>query len=173
VPKTRSITVFLFVLMTCAPNTFAQSAQPIFFSHDKGSFSATGDWIAIDPKVKPPYPSETEIDCFKNNLTCVEATAEFYMGHPHVSLSYFQVIRWDDDGIIASDSSGVCMTVAMQISFAEKRISSTHSAKQLNDKTKDACKFFQADNTEEDIFVLKGSERWRKEHSFITPKPPK
>jgi len=94
----------------------------------------------------------------------VEATAEFYSGHPHVTLSYLQIIRWDYDGIVASDSSGICMTVTVQISFAEKHISSTHSAKQLNDKTKEACKYFGAEKTEEDIFVLRGSERWAKEH---------
>jgi hypothetical protein len=62
------------------------------------------------------------------------------------------------------------MTVTLQISFAEKRISSTHSMKQLDDKTKGACNFFGADKTQEDIFVLKGSERWNKEHSFLPEK---
>jgi hypothetical protein len=149
-------------LLTCAPNVLSQSAAPTFFSHDRNNFTATGDWAPADTKTVSSFPSETEIDCFKNSMSCVEATAEFYSGHPHVTLNYLQVIRWDDDGMVASDSSGICMTVTVQISFAEKRISSTHSAKQLNDKMQQACKYFGAEKPEEDIFVLKGSERWVK-----------
>ena len=170
--KTDVATVVL-LLFTCAPSTRAQSARPIFFAYDKNGFSATGSWIPADTKTSSSVRSETEIDCFKNSLSCVEATAEFYSGHPHVTLNYLQVIKWDNDGIIASDSSGICMTVAVQISFAEKRISSTHSAKQLNDKTKEACKYFGAEKTEEEIFVLRGSERWMKEHDLIPEKSAK
>jgi hypothetical protein len=36
---------------------------------------------------------------------------------------------------------------------------SRHSAKQLNDKIKEACKFFGAEKTEEEIFVLKGQNQ--------------
>lgn len=170
--KTAVATVFF--LLTCAQSALPQSAAPpIYFSHDKNNFTATGDWTPADTKTSSSFPSETEIDCFKSSLSCVEATAEFYSGHPHVTLNYLQVIRWDDDGMVVSDSSGICMTVTVQISFAEKRISSTHSAKQLNDKTKEACKYFGAEKTEEDIFVLKGSERWNKEHSLIPEKSAK
>lgn len=151
--------------------TLPASAQVIYFTYVKDQFSATGNWVAADTKAKPEIPSETEIDCNKNSRACVEATAEFYMGHPHVTVNYYQVIRWDADGIIATDTSGTCMTVTLQISLADKRISSTHAVKRLDQEAKEACKFFQADKTEEDIFVLKGSERWRKEHSFIPPRP--
>jgi hypothetical protein len=170
--KTRAskAALLVFILVTSAPSMRAQSKQPIFFSYDKDNFTATGDWTPMDTKMKPPFPSETEIDCSKSSMACVEATAEFYGGHPHVTINYFQVIRWDNDGIIASDSSGICMTVTIQISFAEGRISSTHSLKRLTEKTKEACKFFGADKTEEDIFVLKGSERWTKEHSLVPQK---
>ena len=149
--------------------TLSTSAQVIYFNHSEGGFSATGNWAVADPSVKAPL-SETEIDCFKNSKTCVEATAEYYMGHPHVSVNYLDLVKWDEDGIIATDSSGSCMVVTLQISFADKRISSTHSVKQLDDETEKACKFFGAGETEEDIFVLKGSERWKNEHSFIPQK---
>jgi hypothetical protein len=165
-----AILFFVFIIPAAEP----QRASTIYFNFDKDSVSATGNWISADTKINPPFASETEIDCFKNNMmTCVEATAEFYMTHPHVTVNYLQVIRWDKDGIVATDSSGTCMTVTMQISFADKRISSTHSVKQLDDKMKESCKFFQADKTEEDIFVLKGSERWNKEHSFLPQKSEK
>ncbi|SRR5260370_167868 len=161
--------IFAIALLTALP----APAQTLFFVYDKDSFSATGNWIPADSKEKPAFPSETEIDCFRNGMNCVEATAESYMDHPHVTLNYLHVIRWDKDGIIATDSSGICMTVTIQISFADKHISSTHSVKQLDDRTKESCKFFQADQTQEDIFVIKGSERWRKEHSFLPQKSEK
>jgi hypothetical protein len=158
VSKAAVVTVVL-LLLTCAPSTRPQSIPPIFFSYDKNGFSATGSWIPVDTKPSSSVRSETEIDCFKNSLSCVEGTAEFYSDHPHVTLNYLQVINWDNDGIIASDSSGICMTVAVQISFAEKRISSIHSMKHLNDQKKEACKFFGAEKTEEEIFVLKGQNQ--------------
>jgi hypothetical protein len=163
-----------FLSLVCLiPGAEPQRASTIYFSYDKDSFSATGNWIPADPKDKPAFPSETQVDCFRTGMSCVEATADLYMGHPHVSLNYFQVIKWDKDGIIAGDSSGICMTVTMQITFAEKRISSTHSLKQLDDKVKQSCAFFGADKTQEDIFVLKGSERRNREHSFLPQKPEK
>ncbi len=159
-------------LASVVPTT-GQKKSAIFFFYDKDGFSATGKWIPADPNDKPAFPSETQIDCFKNGMSCVQATAGFYVGHPHIALTYLQVVKWDKDGIVATDSSGICMTVTMQIIFAEKRISSTHSMKQLNDETKQACNFFGAEKTQEEIFVLKGSERWNKEHWSMPEKSEK
>jgi len=164
--------VFKRLVAICVFATFTAWAQVIYFDHSESGFFAIGNWASADASVKAP-PSETKIDCFRKSRSCVEATAEYYMGHPHVSVNYLDVIKWDGDGIIARDSSGVCMTVTMQITFAEKRMSSTHSMKQLDDEQKQACNFFGADKTEEEIFILKGSERWNKEHSFIPQKSPK
>jgi len=160
------------ILLTVAIG--ASTKEPVlFFTFDKDNFSATGKWVPADPKQKPAFLSETQIDCFRGSMTCVEASAEFYVGYPHATLSYFQVLKWDKDGIVATSSSGTCMTITMLISFAEKSISSTHSMKQLDDKTKEACKFFGAEKTEEDVFVVRGSERWNKEHSFLPEKSEK
>jgi hypothetical protein len=161
----RFIAISLLIALTTP-------AQVIYFNHDESSFSATGNWASSDASVKAPL-TETEIDCFKNGKMCVEATAEYYMGHPHVSVNYLDVIKWDKDGIIATDASGSCMTVTLQVSFADRRISSTHAVKQLDEETRKACKSFGAGETEEDIFVLKGSERWNKEHSFLPQKSEK
>jgi len=94
----------------------------------------------------------------------VEATAELYMAYPHISVIYLRVIKWGKDGIIATSDSGICMTITMQIVFAEK---------QLNEKTKGACKSFGAEKTQVDIFVVKGSPRWDKEHTFPPEQPEK
>jgi hypothetical protein len=147
--------------------TMSVSAQrinrPIYFNFDSGGFSATGKWVPADPKDKAAFPSETEIDCTKSEMSCVEATAEYYYGHPHVTVAEFQVVKWDVHGIIAASASGVCMTNTMLISFAEKSISETDSMKQLDDKTKVACNSIGAKKTEMSLFILKGSERWNKE----------
>jgi hypothetical protein len=161
-----------WLVAICVFVTLTASAQVIYFDHSASGFFATGNWASADASVKAPL-SETRIDCFKNSKSCVEATAEYYMGHPHVSISYLDVLKWDGNGIIAADSSGSCMTVTVQISFADKRITSMHAVKQLDTETTKACKFFGADKTEEEIFVLKGSERWNKEHSFIPQQPQK
>ena len=106
-----AILLFVSLILAAEP----QRASTTWFNYVKDSFSATGNWIPADPKDRPAFPSETEIDCSRNSMSCVEGTAEFYMGHPHVTLNYLQVIKWDKDGILARDSSGTCMTVTMQI----------------------------------------------------------
>lgn len=139
----------------------AQKAQrPIYFNFDAANFSATGKWIPADPNDKPPFPAETQIDCTKAGLTCTEATAEYYYGHPHVTLLYFKIIKWDANGIVASSSEGICATNTILISFAEKTVSETDSMKQLDDKTKAACNFFGIQKAVSSDFILKGSVRW-------------
>lgn len=112
----------VMMLLLLAFSTPEQKTQrPVYFGVDADGFSATGEWIPSGAKEKPGLPSETQIDCFKKNMSCVEATAEYYYGHPHVSIAYLGVLKWSDDGIIASSSAGACMTNTVLVSFAEKR----------------------------------------------------
>jgi hypothetical protein len=154
------------IVLSAMPLVSSGKESVIFFTYDSNSLSATGEWIPADPKDKPAFPAETQIDCFRKALSCVEATAEYYYGHPHVTLNYLDVIRWDKNGLIATSSAAICMTNTMLVSFAEKSITITNSMKELDDKTKGACNFFGAKNTEGYIFVLRGSERWNKEHDI-------
>jgi hypothetical protein len=155
--------VILVITLFTMPLSAQKIERPIYFTFDSGGFSATGKWVPADPKDKAAFPSETEIDCEKRRMSCVEATAEYYYGHPHVSVSDFQVIKWDEHGIIAVSSSGVCMTNTILISFAEKSVTETDSMKQLDDKTKESCNYFGAKKTVMSLFILKNSERWDKE----------
>jgi hypothetical protein len=145
------------------------SAQYIHFNYSKNGFVANGSWESPDPKVKTDM-TETQIDCFSEMKICVLATADNLMGRPHVSTSYLDVIRWDDDGLIATDSSPICMTLTMQVSAADKRITLVHALKRLEADQAKACKDFGAEKTTEDIFVLKGSPRWEKEHRWFPDK---
>jgi hypothetical protein len=159
----RATAMLAIILLASSPAVFAQDAV-IFFSSDQNSFSATGNWAPSDPRNKPAFPSETQIDCFRDGMLCVEATAEYSKGHPHVALNYFAVSKWDKDGIIATNSSPICMAVTLQISFTDKRVSVTHSAKELDEENKGACKLFSGSTAQEDVFVLRGSARWNREH---------
>lgn len=86
----------------------AEQKRVVYFNFDAQSFSATGKWVSPspDPKDQPAHPQEVQLDCFRQSQECIEATAEYYMGHPHVSLDYLNVVKWDTNGIIATSSSG-------------------------------------------------------------------
>jgi len=163
----KAVIVVLASLTVLALSVSSQKAErPIFFAADEFGLSATGKWVPADPNDKPAFPSETEIDCEKKSMSCVEATAEYYYGHPHVTISYLQAVKWDNDGIIATASSGVCMTNTVLVSFAEKKITETDSMKRLDDKTKEACNSLGAEKTQTSIFVLKNSVRWIADQSI-------
>ena len=149
--------------------TLGVSAQVIYFEFTESGLFATGSWESQDANVKTDM-TETQIDCFKQMKTCVLATADNLMGRPHVFTSYLDVIRWDDDGLIATDSSPVCMNLTLQVSVADKRITLARALKRLDADKAKACKAFGAEETTEDIFVLKGSPRWEKEHQWFPDK---
>jgi hypothetical protein len=136
--------------------TLGVSAQVIYFTYSKTGFFATGSWESPDPNVKTGM-TETKIDCFRELKTCVEATADNLMGRPHVYTSYLDVIKWD----------------TLQVSVADKHVTMLHSLKRLGVEQAKACKDFGAEKTVEDIFVLKGSPRWEKEHQWFPDKTDK
>lgn len=153
---------FAGLLLTISLAAGAQTAKPnLYFAFDKNSFSSTGRWIPSDTKDKAANPAETEIDCDRLSRTCIEASAEYYGGHPHVSIDYFEITKWDADGIVARSSSGICMTRTLLISFADKSLSDTHAAKVMDKDKADACASFGASGTEIDVFVVKNSPKWQ------------
>lgn len=140
----------------------AQPVKPtLYFFSDSKSFSATGRWVPSDSKEKVAYPSETQMDCDRASKTCVEATAEYYSGHPHVSLAYFAIAKWDAQQIVATSSDAICMVQTVVVSFSDKTISETHSIKKMNHEKEQACEAFGAGGTQIDVFVVKNSPRWK------------
>jgi len=118
----------------------AQTAQPnLYFFVEAHAFSAEGTWIPIDPKSHAAYEAETQLDCDKGTATCTEATAEYYSGHPHIAVAYFQIVKWDCNGIVASNADGTCATRTLSIGFAAKHISDTREAKVLPEEKQKAC----------------------------------
>jgi hypothetical protein len=157
--------ITLLVLLSCAVAVCQSANENVYFFVQPDSFSATGKWAATssNPKDQISMPQEVEIDCSKSTRTCVEATAEYYSGHAHISLGYPSVAKWDRDGIIATDSHGICMSRTILINFSDQTITVTHSLKKLDEKRKEACAFFGAEKTESYAFVVKGTARWKRE----------
>jgi hypothetical protein len=151
----------LVLVMLVTASLSAQKTKPnLYFAGDQNAFSTNGRWVPSDAKEKAAYPSETQIDCQRQTNTCTEATAEYFSGHPHVTLDYFEIIKWDENGIIATSADGICMTETMIISFADKKISNTHSVKHMDKDKREACKAFGAGETSTDNFIIKNSEGW-------------
>jgi hypothetical protein len=118
----------------------SQKPKPnVYFFVQPDSFMAIGKWAATssDPKDRISMPQEVEIDCFKSTQTCVEATAEYYSGHAHVNVAYTSVVKWDSNGIIISDSNGICMSRTILVNFSDQTIMVTHSLKELPEKQRE------------------------------------
>lgn len=154
----RSIVVA--ALLSSAVLVAQKAERPVYFGATSVGFSATGRWVPSNPSQHADFPSETEIDCARQSRSCVEATAEYYLGHPHVSTEYYDIVKWDDNGLIAISSNAICTTQTLIVSFADKSITATHSIKKLNRETASACKTFEASGTFSKVFVVKNSERW-------------
>lgn len=138
-----------------------QTVKPrLYFNWNDRDFSANGRWAPSDPKERAAFPSETEFDCDRISKTCVEATAELYSGHPHVSLNYYGILKWDDNGIIVTTNEPICVANTIVISFAEKNLTATSTLKTMDDKKRDACKALGINGTSSSVFIVKNSQRW-------------
>jgi hypothetical protein len=134
-----------------------RSAPKVHFSFDNSSFYADGR-----ESEKSEFPSETQINCDRPGKTCIAASAEYYSGHPHVSIEYFRVLKWDADGIIAI-SDALCMQRTMIVSFPNRGISVSGALKTLPKEKTEACETLGASKPYTDVFVLKNSPQWNKD----------
>ena len=133
------------------------------FFVDQSSFSAEGSWVPVDPKDHAAYQTETELDCEKRTGECIEASTDFYSGHSHISVAYFQVIKWDSNGIVATNADGICAGRTVSIGFAAKHISDTREAKVLPAEKQRACQTLGIPPNESWTFLLKNSKSWAAE----------
>jgi hypothetical protein len=153
----HAVVVLIFVA-GIALSTFAQRSTPqVHFSFDSGSFYADGR-----ESEKSLFPSETQINCDRQSKTCIAATAEYYSGHPHVSIEYFQILKWDVGGIIAT-SNAICMQRTIIVSFPNKAISISGTLKSLSKEKNEACDTLGASKPYTDVFVIKNSPEWNKD----------
>lgn len=142
----------------------AQAAKPnLYFFVDATSFSAEGTWMPVDANSHAAYQTETELDCYRRTATCTEATADYFSGHPHISVVDFHVVKWDNRGILASSADGICATRTLTVGFAAKHISDTREAKMLPKEKQKACQWFGVPSSERWTLALKNSKTWNDE----------
>jgi hypothetical protein len=150
-----------FIIFLAVLSRAQEAKPPLYFNFNNIGFSAVGSWVSGDTTNNAGRPSEVEINCERVAKLCTEATATYYDGHPHVSIDYFQIGRWDSDGILASSSDSLCVLRNVSISFSNKTIVETRSAKSLDKKKLlESCKFFVDNGMELSRLVIKNSEEW-------------
>lgn len=138
-------------------------APNLYFFLDKSSFSAEGSWVPVNLKDHAADQTETRVDCEKRTGQCIEAIADDFSGHPHISLAYFQIIKWDSNGIVAINADAICVTRTISIGFAAKHIGDVREAKVLPDGTQKACQSLGILSYESWTFLLKNSKAWAAE----------
>ncbi len=142
----------------------AQTVKPnLYFFVDAAALSTEGTWVPVNPKDHAAYQTETEIDCEKGTGECIEATADYSFGHPHIAVAYFQIIKWDADGIVATNADGICAGRTLSVGFAAKHISDTREAKVLPADKQKACETLGVPLNESWTFLLKNSKEWTAE----------
>ncbi len=160
---TRRLLSILLLASSSLPAQTLVTPNNLYFFVNSEAFSAEGSWVPVNPKDHAAYQEETQFDCDKATRTCMEATADYYSGHPHVSVAYFQVVKWDSNGIIATNADGVCAGRTVSIGFAAKHISDTREAKVLPKEKQSACNTLGVPSSESWTFVLKNSQAWATE----------
>jgi hypothetical protein len=150
---------WIALVMLTATLSAQQKTPNLYFFVDANGFSANGRWVPADSKDKAAYPSETEIDCIRETKKCIEATADYSYGHPHVTVNYYDIVKWDGDGIIATSSALQCTINTIIVSFPSRNITEKSSLKKLDGGMKDLCKFFKVE-TETSRFIIKNSDQW-------------
>jgi hypothetical protein len=156
-PFKSTVVAVIFVSGTAVSCIGQRSTPPVHFSFDSGSLYADGR-----ESEKSQFPSETQVNCDRQSKMCIGATAEYYSGHPHVSIEYFQIVKWDADGIIAT-SDAICMQRTMIVSFPNKAISIAGTLKSLSKEKTKTCETVGASRPYTDFFILKDSPEWNKD----------
>ena len=129
----------LLMLASLAMSAQTLAGPNLYFFADQSTFSAEGAWVPVKTKDHAVNKTETEVDCEKRTDECIEASADYYFGHPHVSVVYFRIIKWDGNGIVATNSDAICVSRIISIGFAAKHLSDTRETKVLPDETLKAC----------------------------------
>jgi hypothetical protein len=159
----RALSIALLTCLVPLPAQTLINKDNLYFFVDASSFSAEGTWIPVDPKSHAAYQTETQVDCDRAARSCMEATAEYFSGHPHISVTYFQIIKWDGNGIVASNADAVCVSRTLTIGFAAKHLTDTRESKVLPKSKEEACKTIGVPASESWTMALKNSQAWADE----------
>ena len=108
----------------------------------QGAVIARGKWNATTGKKgdEPAFRHAVEIDCFRSDKTCMEATASVIGTDPDILVEYYDVLKWDENGIVAEKTSAICMTNQLNINFQEQSVLAIDAPKSGAKGFKDVCK---------------------------------
>jgi len=136
VMKRSFLLVLLFVPFAIAQD---REARVIIDSH---SVVARGKWKATTgkPGDELAFNHVVEIDCFKSQGLCMEATASIVGTEPEILVEYYRVIRWDENGLVAQNDDAICMTNQLIINFQEKSVLAVDAPKRGAQGFKGSCK---------------------------------
>jgi hypothetical protein len=116
---------------------------------------ATGKWKPFSDKKgdQLAYPNHVvEIDCFKSDNQCLEAQAAIgFGGRPKLDLTYYEIEKWDEHGITASNSSSICNVNQISISFESQVVTVMDMPKKVQ---ADTCKQFLGANRKPEPYRL-------------------
>jgi len=87
---------------------------------------ASGKWSDAGPDVGI---DSTDIHCYKRFGFCEVASASNSFKLASVSLSSFDILRWDASEMIAVDSSAICVVNTLRFDFAAKKVSISSASK--------------------------------------------
>ena len=73
--------------------------------------------------------NSTDIHCYKRFGFCEVASALSSLRLASVSLSSFDILRWDTSEMIAVDSSPICLVNTLRFDFAAKKVSISSTSK--------------------------------------------
>ena len=115
--------VLVLLLLPFTAPLDAQDAKPVFYSAS-GYVSASGKWKSSSGLAgdEHAYKHAVTIQCRLDIRECYEATAQIVAGKLQVILLNYSVIKWDKNGIIAEDSSAICMINRLLINFQEQGV---------------------------------------------------
>jgi hypothetical protein len=85
-----------------------------------------GKWSDADDNVGK---NSTEIHCYKRFGFCEVASGSTFFGLASVSLTSFDILRWDTSEMIAVDSSPICLVNTLRFDFAAKKVSLSSTSK--------------------------------------------
>jgi hypothetical protein len=97
----------------------AQKIQTLYLFAE-GKWSDAGEHIGAE---------STQIFCYKSLGFCDAASAQWNGSEAFVSLTAFDILRWDSQEIIAVDSSPICIVNTLRADLNAKRITLSSSDK--------------------------------------------
>lgn len=76
-------------------------------------------------------------------------------GEPYIDITYYKIVSWDSNGIVASGKQGLCMSSKIIVNFQDRSITSIDSPMKLTDAATKSCEFFKLDHTDTYQFIVK------------------